>query len=280
MCGAAGFGQTFDLTPLLPAPSPSTQAIREAVIAGDVVRAAQLAESLDPAARQLWRGILAIVRDDSATAIRALRHSGQPKALGVAYYLARQYILFRDQMYQAIGKDPDDFAPYYYLGRYYDSDLDDAEQAARWFRDALARNPKYERARSHLGNCLERLGRKEEAEAAYKASASQPLSQLGLARLTLAAGDLDSALAFVEKAVAGDPRDPAALKIAAQVYVALDRPRDAVRALESAAGLAPRDASTQYQIYRAWKSLGDAAKAAAALREFERLRAVYGLQSQ
>ncbi len=278
--GAVCFGQTFDVAPLLPAPVSATQAIREAVVAGEIARAAHLAESLDPAARELWQGILAIVHNDSTTAIRALRHAGQPKALGVAYYLARQYILFRDQMAEAIRKDPDDFAPYYYLGRYYDSDLDDTEQAARWFREALKRSPNYGPARSHLGNCLERLGRTKEAEAAYRASASVPLSQLGLARLMLAAGDSASALSFVERALAGDPRDSAAPKVAARVYTALDRPLDAVRALESAAALAPRDASTQYQLFRVWKSLGDATKAAAALREFERLRAVYGLQPQ
>jgi tetratricopeptide (TPR) repeat protein len=247
-------------------------------MAGDVARAAQLAESLEPATRELWKAILAIVRNDATSAIRTLRHAGQPKALGVAYYLARQYLLFRDQMAEAIRRDPDDFAPYYYLGRYYDSDLDDAEQAARWFREALNRNPDHERARSHLGNCLERQGRMEEAEAAYRASASVPLSQLGLARLMLAAGDNASALSFVERAVAGDPRDSAAPKLAARVYTALGRPREAVRALESAAALAPREASTQYQLYRAWQSLGDSAKAGMALREFERLRDVYGVQ--
>jgi len=280
MWGAVCFGQTFDVAPLLPAPAPATQAMREAVMAGEVARAAHLAESLDPGARELWRAILAIVRNDSTAAIRTLRHAGQPKALGVAYYLARQYLLFRDQMAEAIRRDPDDFAPYYYLGRYYDSDLDDAEEAARWFREALNRNPGYGRARSHLGNCLERLGRVEEAEAAYRASGSLPLSQLGLARLMLAAGDAASALSFVERAAAGDPRDSGAPKLAARVYATLDRPRDAVRALERAAALAPREASTQYQLYRAWQSLGDGAKAAAAFREFERLRAVYGLQPQ
>jgi len=247
-------------------------------MAGDVARAAQLVESLDPASRELWKAILAIVRNDSTTAIRTLRHAGQPKALAVAYYLARQYLLFRDQMAEAIRRDPDDFAPYYYLGRYYDSDLDDAEQAARWFREALSRNPDYERARSHLGNCLERQGRMEEAEAAYRASASVPLSQLGLARLMLAGGDNASALSFVERAAAGDPRDSAAPKLAARIYTALGRPRDAVRALERAAALAPREASTHYQLYRAWQSLGDTAKAGMALREFERLRDVYGVQ--
>jgi tetratricopeptide (TPR) repeat protein len=278
--GAVSFGQTLALTPLLPPASPPAQAIREAVMAGQIARAAQLAESFDPAARERWQGILAIIGNDPATAIRKLRHAGQPKALGVAYYLARQYLLFRDQMNQAIREHPDDFAPYYYLARYYDSDLDDAEQAASWFRQALSRNPDYARARSHLGNCLERLGRTEEAEAAYMASASRPLSQIGLARMRLAAGDLTSALAFVEKAAAGDPLDSTAPKLAARVYAALERPRDAARSLEQAAALAPRDASIQYQLYRAWRSLGDASKAAAAFREFERLRAVYGLQPE
>src|SRR6266851_8231693 len=191
---AGCFAQTFDLTPLLPAPTPAAEAVRKAIMAGELAGAAHLAESLEPETRQLWRGILAIVRNDSTTAIRALRHAGQPKALGVAYYLARQHLLFRDQMKEAIRKDPSDFGPYYYLGRHYDSDLDDAEQAARWFREALNRNPNYARARSHLGNCLERLGRTEEAEVAYRESASLPLSQLGLARLMLAAGDSASAL--------------------------------------------------------------------------------------
>ena len=191
---------------------------------GEFIDAAHLAESLDPETRKLWRGILAIVRNDPTTAIRALRHAGQPKALGVAYYLERQYLLFRDQMAEAIRRDPADFGPYYYLGRHYDSDVDDAEQASRWFREALQRNPNYARARSHLGNCLERLGRTEEAKAAYEASASLPLSQLGLGRLMLAAGDSAAALSFVEKALAVDPRDPAALKLAARIYTAAQLP--------------------------------------------------------
>src|SRR5262249_39950660 len=218
------------------------------------------------------------VRNDSTAAIRALRHAGEPKALGVAYYLARQHLLFRDQMAEAIRKDAADFGPYYYLGRHYDSDLDDAEEAARWFREALKRNPNYARARSYLGACLERLGRAAEAEAAYSESAGLPASQLGLARLALAAGDSAAAQSFVEKALAGDPGDSAALKVAARVYTTLNRPRDAARVLESAAALSPRDASTQYQLYRVWQSLGNATKAAAALNEFERLRSVYGLQ--
>ena len=239
-----------------------------------------LAESLDPENRNLWRGILAIVRNDPRSAIRALRHAGQPKVLGVAYYLERQYLLFRDQMTEAIRRDSADFGPYYYLGRHYDSDVDDTEQASRWYRESLQRNPGYARARSHLGNCFERLGRTEEAKAAYEASAAVPLSQVGLGRLMLAAGQPASALPFAEKALALDPRDPTALKLSARIYSELNCPADAARALERAAASAPRDASTQYQLYRAWQLLGNETKAAAALRQFERLRAVYGLQPQ
>jgi tetratricopeptide (TPR) repeat protein len=278
MWRAAAFAEAPDLTPLLPAPTPDTQAIREALLAGDVKGAARLVESLDPRARLIWRGILAILGNDSPAAIRALRHADEPKLLGVAYYLARQYLLFRDQMVEAIRRNPDDFGPYYYLGRYYSSDLDNAEEAERWLREAVRRNPSFQRARAHLGNCLELLGRTDEAEAEYRASVSMPLSQLGLARLRLGAGDAAGALALVNKAQAGDPLNAAAPKLAARVYSALNRPQDSIHSLETAAALDSRDASTQYQLYRAYQSLADPVKAASALREFERLRAVYGLQ--
>jgi tetratricopeptide (TPR) repeat protein len=272
------FAESPDLTPLLPSPTPDTQAILEALLGGDAKGATRLVESLDPRTRLLWRGILAIVGNDSHAAIRALRRTDEPKLLGVAYYLARQYLLFRDQMVEAIRRNPNDFGPYYYLGRYYNSDLDNAEEAERWFREAVRRNPGFERARAHLGNCLELLGRTGEAEAEYRAAASIPLAQLGLARLRRAAGDAAGALALVEKAQAGDPLNAAAPKLAARVYSDLNRPRDSIHSLETAAVLDPRDASTQYQLYRAYQSVGDTVKAASALREFEHLSAVYGLQ--
>ncbi|MEP6538753.1 MAG: tetratricopeptide repeat protein [Bryobacteraceae bacterium] len=273
---AAACAQVPDLVPLLPAPSPQTEAIRHHLFAGDLDKAAADARSLDP----VWQGILAITRHEPDKAIRILRHTKEAKALGVAYYLAGQYVLFRAQMEEAIRSSPDDFSAYYYLGRYYDSELDKPEEAARWLQKALDRNPGYPQARSFLGSCLERLGRNAEAGKAYQASAILPRSQIGLARLRLAAGDTASALALVEKALSSDPRDLAGQKLEARIYAGQDRPRDSLRALENAAKLAPRDASIQYQIYRTWSSLGETARAADALREFERLRAVYGLQPQ
>jgi len=262
---------------LLPPADASTNAIRQALQSGQIARATSLVTTLDPHIRNLWQGILAITQNDAHRAIRFLRKADAPKALGVAYYLAGQHILFREQMAEAIRRDPGDFGPYYYLGRHYDSDVDNADEAVRWFRLALERNEGYVAARSHLGQCLERLGKIVEAEAAYNASLTVAQSQVGLARLHLVAGDATSALPFIEKAIALDSRDVTALKLAARIYGALGRPGDVVRALESAAVLAPRDASIQYQLVRAYGSVGATAKSETALREFERLRAIYGL---
>jgi tetratricopeptide (TPR) repeat protein len=159
VCHTFTFAQPIDLSPLLPAPDTSTQAIREALQSGQVWRASALLASLDPSNRYLWEGILAITQNDAHKAIRSLRKADNPKALGVAYYLAGQHLLFRDKMLEAIRRDPTDFGPYYYLGRHYDSDVDNAAEAVRWLRLSLQRKGDYAVAHSYLGNCLERLGR-------------------------------------------------------------------------------------------------------------------------
>ncbi|MEJ7606369.1 MAG: hypothetical protein WKF37_08890, partial [Bryobacteraceae bacterium] len=169
VCHTVASPQLTDLDPLWPPATGSTEAVRLAIQTGQVARAAALITLLEPSVQDLWRGILAITQNDATGAIRVLRKTNHPKALGVAYYLAGQQILFREQMAEAIRADPADFGPYYYLGRHYDSDVDNADEAVRWFRLALERNEGYVRARSHLGGCLERLGKTVEAEAAYDA---------------------------------------------------------------------------------------------------------------
>jgi hypothetical protein len=47
--------------------------------------------------------------------------------------------------------------------------------------------------------------------------------------------------------------------------------------LETAAALAPREASIWYQLAQVYQSAGDPLKSSAAMRHFERLRAIYGV---
>lgn len=260
----------------------------KAVQAGEVAKAAALAAGLtSPGERQLWRATLAILSNDPVTAIRTLRagpgnpaKQQHPKTLGVAYYLARQYLLFRGLMEEAIRQNPGDFGPYYFLGRHYDSDLDNCAEAVRWFRQALDRSPGYARTHAHLGSCLERLGKAKEAEQSYRTAIDLPLSQLGMARLEHAAGNDKAALDWAGKALAADPGDVAGQRFAARLYELAGRPAAALAALEQAIKAAPNDASLHYSLHRLYRARGDETKAKAQLREFERVRAIYGAQPQ
>ena len=137
VCHTAAFTQRVDLSPLWPVADASTVEIRQAIESGQIARATVILSTLDAPARNLWQGILLITQNDANRAIRVLRKGDYPKQLGVAYYLAGQHILFRTQMLEAIRRNPEDFGPYYYLGRHYDADVDNAEEAVRWLRLAL-----------------------------------------------------------------------------------------------------------------------------------------------
>lgn len=275
VCHTHAGAQPQDLAPLLPtAESP----IRTALLAGNLPLATQLAAAESAPARDHWQAIFAILHNDAPTAIRILRRIDEPKPLGVAYYLLRQHLLFRDQMAEAIRRNPADFGPYYYLGRHYDTDVNDPAEAARWFRLALARNPANLRLYAFLGNCLERSGNTEEAAASYAKSPETLLSQLGLARLRLAVNDPAAALPHAERALAIDGASTQAAKLVARIYADLKRPADAIKTLEAAAPRATADAALHYQLFRLYQAAGNTAKATAARTEFQRLQQIYGIQ--
>ena len=73
-----------------------------------------------------WRGFLELQGENGYDAVRFFRRAealdANPyvlKLLAVAYYTVRQFRLFTLKMDEAMRKQPEDFAPYYYLGRYY-----------------------------------------------------------------------------------------------------------------------------------------------------------------
>ena len=83
-----------------------------------------------------WGGFLAIQRRNNHDAVRLLRraeardaNSYVLKLLAISYYSLGQFRLFTATMEKAMQAKPDDFAPYYYLGRYYVST--DAERISR-----------------------------------------------------------------------------------------------------------------------------------------------------
>ena len=233
----------------------------------DLVRRGRFAEAIPPLRRAQAAG-------DSPAVL---------KLLAVSYYGLRQHRLFLATMEAARRKQPADWAPYYYLGRYYDSDQQDFAQAEQYFRKALERNPDHFRAVSYLGYCLESTGRKPAAAEQYRraidlvkrqgARFSHPYQRLAL---VLLAGDPAAALPFARKAVGQGPGEAASHKALAQVEAELGHWPAAIQAWESAAALDPTDASVRYRLYRAHLTAGDRRKADAALEGYRRIVALYG----
>ena len=289
-----------DVTGLLPAPqtdrSPLVAEIREALASGRVDQARSRAEELtqrEPGnfEGRLWSGLLAVRTGDTNRAIRLLRSaergeatSAVMKVLAVAYYQARQHKLFEMKMNEASRKDPKDFAPYYYLGRYYDSDLNDFEKAAGCFTKAIQINPDHFPSYYYLGYSFEAQRQEARAEEHYqraiaiskRAAARFHLPLMGLARLRLAAGNNEEALTFARQAVKLGDRDAAAHKLCGKVLMAMERTAEAVKEWEAAAALDSSDAAVHYQLSQAFLRLGDEQKADTALKQYKRIVAAFG----
>ncbi|HWB99934.1 MAG TPA: tetratricopeptide repeat protein [Bryobacteraceae bacterium] len=279
---------------LLPPPgqdrSPRVAGIRQALLLGDLVRARTQAASLEAEEPRncegpFWQGYLALRSGEFYDAIRALRRAealtptpAVRKVLAVAYYGAHQQRLFARVMRQVLAERPQDFAPYYYLGRYYESDLTDFAQAAALFRQAIERNPTHWRSHYYLGHCLEVQQKWAEAEAEYQQARSlgDGLAEQGLARLRLAADRPAEALPLARKAADLAPRDAATHKLLARVYSEIGREKEAAAEWKLATTLDPADVSSLYRLYRAYQSAGDVAQAQAALKQYQKIVARYG----
>ena len=271
--------------------------IRQAIAARDLALAQKKAEELclrEPGTSEplLWAGYVALGQGKYYDAIRYLRRaeSLDPNAfvlklLAASYYAAHQPRLFLLKIRAAQQKQPDDFAPYYYLGRYFDSDLGYFSQAIDNFKHALARQPDHFHSHYYLGQCYEAEGGAEQAEVEYRRAlelaeqqraADRGLPYQGLARLRLSSQRPAEALQFAKRAAELSPRDAASHKLLAKTYSELGRNAESAAEWEISGELDPTDASPQYRLYRIYLTLGDAEKARSALARYKRIAALYG----
>ena len=269
--------------------------IRQALASGKVGAAREMTERLireQPGNFEgpYWRGLIEIDAGNQLDAIRYLRRAESIqanglvlKALGIAYYLARQYRLFQQKMTQASEKDPRDFAPLFFLGRYQD-EHSQFHKSQELFSKALELNPEHYPSHYYLGYAYEAQHETTLAErhhsaaldGAKRAGKSFHLPYLGLARLRAAANEHAVALPYAQQAVAIKPNDAEAHKILASVLVALDRTAEAIPEWEAATKLDRSDGQIQYQLSQAYRKLGDEKKADEALAQFKRIMSAYG----
>ncbi len=108
---------------------------------------------------------------------------------------------------------------------------------------ALAKNPDHARFHELRGAILTRIGRSDEARAAFeKALSLDPelaRALFGLGALSLAAGDLGGAFGLFERAAASDPSDPGAAYSAAQILLAQGKEDEAVSRLRAIVARSP-----------------------------------------
>jgi tetratricopeptide (TPR) repeat protein len=207
----------------------------------------------------------------------ALLHEG----LGFAYYDLNQFALFEEQMKKASVSDPADSKPDYYLGFYRWTIRSDANGALEWFEKATLLAPEDWKSVYQSGNCLEQLGRLDDARARY-ASAISLLAKSGarfgwpyqgMARLLLDENP-QGALDLAKKAVQLEPDEPSNHLVLAEVYARLGNLPDAIREAETATGKNPNDSKTHYALYKLYRQAGDP-RAKDELKIFEQTKTLY-----
>ena len=236
-------------------------------------------------------GLTRIQVGNSIGAIQALRSAQRlglntvrlHLALGAAYMTMDQYILFEQQMQEAMRMSTANYLPHYYVGRYLESVPNDFAGALRNFDEATQLNPEDAKSWYYKGYCLEVLGRPAEARVAYetairlvtKKGERLSLPDQGMARL-LAESEPTQALAYARRAIALEPGLDSNHFVIAKLYERLGRLPDAITELQAATRLNPSSAAPHYVLSRVYTSLGDRKSARAELSVFEKINRTYG----
>jgi tetratricopeptide (TPR) repeat protein len=276
--------------------SPRVAPIRSAIATADLLAAQKKTDEMmreEPGNFEgyYWRGFLELERDNGYDAVRFLRRAealdANPhvlKLLAFSYYTVRQFRLFLLKMNAALAQQPDDYAPYYYMGRYYFEDtVGDFPKAEDNFRKAIERNPGHFQSHYYLGWCEEVQRQGQDGEQEYRRS--MELAEAagakfagpweGMARIRLLEDKPAEALPYATHAVEYAPNDAASHKVLARTYTALGKQAEAMVEWERVAALDPADSAPYYRLYRIYLEMGNKDKANAAYAEFQKLSAMY-----
>lgn len=276
--------------------SPRVGAIRNSITSGDLRDAQKLSDELirqEPGNFEgyFWRGFVELQREDGDDAVRFFRRAEALdsnvwvlKSLAVSYYTVRQFKLFTLKMNEAMQKQPEDYSPYYYLGRYYVSEqIGDFGKAAEYFHKAIQRKADHYQSYYYLGYCFEAQRNIEDGERCYQQSmkiaqargTKFSLAYEGMARLKLLQNQPAEALEYAKHSAELSPNEASSHQLLAKAYEALGRSTDAVPEWELTAHLDPTDPSPYYHLYRIYLASGKEDKAELAYAKFKKLSATY-----
>ena len=285
------------MAPIPKSEDPTVSAVRDAMLANDFESARAAIKTLfhersRSGQAEYWAGLLCLRTGQSEDAVRYLRASQKladnaytDEALALAYYSVRQFKLFVASMSRASQSLPDNFAPYYYLGRYYVSvEVADFQQAETLLTKAVNYDPQNARSIYYLGLCKESRGDLERAESDYKRVLSLPtpntrylaMAELGVARVAMSTNRNAEALAYAQKAEAALPQEAEVHTILAKLYTTSGDLQAAVREWKTTESLDPANTSALYNLYRLYLKAGDGPLAKEALEQYKAVAKLYG----
>jgi tetratricopeptide (TPR) repeat protein len=267
-------------------------AVEEALAARQFERAEALLEeaaTANPASQELLKLLAGVcfLGGKYWNAVRAFQRAGRlgpldPSSrftLAMAYVAVKRRDLARGELEVLRQSYPQNPLYLYWLARL-DYDDQHFEAAAAGFRRVIELQPDFVRAHDNLGLCLEALGRFEEAIASFgqavnlnrRQPSRSPWPALNLGTLLLKLGRITEAEPYLREAVQlGPGLAQARLRLGA-LLEKRGALQEAIEELRRAAELDPRSPEPHYALARLYRRQGDAASAAAALAEFERLR--------
>ena len=218
-----------------------------------------------------------------AAETQGLRESYLHQALGLAYYAANQFTLFRQQMQLATALDPRDPRPHFYLGRHAEAVTGNSAAAMRHFERAVALDASDARSQAWLAQSMERMDRREEAAERYRLAARLATARgerfswpcRGLARLTLGT-DPAEAEEWALLGVRAEPEVADNHAVLARAYERGGKLLLAAEAASEAVRLDPDNEVSHYLLYGVLRRLGRPDAAAEHLSRFRALKKVYG----
>ncbi len=170
------------------------------------------------------------------------------EVVGLNYVLLNDYMDADKWLSKSVQMDSHNWETWYYLGRtkYNENRFEEAVNA---FQQALRLSPKNVKAEDNLGLSYDGLGRRPEAEQAYRNAIrwqSELLQQdpgpyLDLGILLVDQNRPQDAIPYLQQAVQISPQDPKAHEQLGKAYERLDRLPEAQVELEKAVEASPND---------------------------------------
>jgi len=205
------------------------------------------------------------------------------EVMGCDYFLLEDYANADKWLTKSLAQNHENALALYFLGRtkYNEKRF---EEASQLFLDSLKLDPKNSKAQENLGLSYERLGKTDEAIAAYHAAIAADAGAgernfgvyVDLGTLLIETNRAPEGIPYLVEAVQLSPQDEQAHRELGKAYLLSNQLQNAQTELEKASQIDPQSASAHFLLAQVYHKLGIANKAKV---ETERYTALTGSHS-